>query len=75
MEEIDILSLLLMIFQNIKLFICWKLKVMLLKNFKIFLKEVENQFGGKIERIRKDRGCEYESSAFNSFVQSLRIIH
>ena len=48
---------------------------MLLKNFKIFLKEVENQFGGKIKRIRKDRGCEYESSVFNSFVQSLRIIH
>ena len=47
---------------------------MLLKNFKIFLKEVENQFGGKIKRIRKDRGCEYESSAFNSFAQFLRII-
>ena len=48
---------------------------MLLKNFKIFLKEVENQFGRKIKRIRSDRGCEYESSAINSFVQSLGIIH
>ena len=48
---------------------------MLLKNFKIFLKEVENQFGRKIKRIRSDRGCEYESSAFNLFVQSLGIIH
>ena len=41
---------------------------MLLKNFKIFLKEVENQFNRKIKRIRSDRGHEYESSAFNSFV-------
>ena len=48
---------------------------MFLKNFKIFLKEVENQFGRKIKRIRSDRGCEYESNAFNSFVRSLRIIH
>ena len=48
---------------------------MLLKNFKIFLKEVENQFGRKIKRIRSDRGREYESSAFYSFDQSLRIIH
>ena len=48
---------------------------MLLKNFKIFLKEVENQFNRKIKRIRSDRGHEYESSAFNSFVQSLRTIH
>ena len=48
---------------------------MLLKIFKIFLKEVENQFDRKIKRIRSDRGCEYESSAFNSFVQSLGIIH
>ena len=48
---------------------------MLLKNFKIFLKEVENQFGRKIKRIRSDRGREYESSALNSFVQFLEIIH
>ena len=48
---------------------------MLLKNFKIFLKEVENQFNRKIKRIRSDRGHEYESSALNSFVQSLGIIH
>ena len=40
-----------------------------------FLKEVENQFSRKIKRIRSDRGCEYKSSAFNSFVQSLGIIH
>ena len=50
--------------------------VYLLKNksdafekFQDFLKEVENQFGRKIKRIRSDRGHEYESSAFNSFVQ------
>ena len=45
------------------------------ENFQDFLKEVESQFGRKIKRIRSDRGCEYESSAFNSFVQSLGIIH
>ena len=45
------------------------------EKFQDFLKEVENQFDGKIERIRKDRGHKYESSAFNSFVQSLRIIY
>ena len=39
---------------------------MLLKNFKIFLKEVENQFGRKIKWMRRDRGHEYDSSAFNS---------
>ena len=56
--------------------------VYLLKNktdtfekFQDFLKEVENQFSRKIKRIKSDRGCEYESSAFNSFVQSLRITH
>ena len=38
------------------------------ENFQIFLKEVENQFGRKIKRIRSDRGREYESSAFNSFI-------
>ena len=38
------------------------------ENFKDFLKEVENQFGRKIKRIRSDRGRDYESSAFNSFV-------
>ena len=32
-----------------------------------FLKEIGNQFGRKIKRIRSDRGYEYESSAFNSF--------
>ena len=35
------------------------------KKFQDFLKEVENQFGKKIKRIRSDRGREYESSAFN----------
>ena len=39
------------------------------EKFQDFLKEVENQFGRKIKRIRSDRGHEYESSAFNSFVQ------
>ena len=48
---------------------------MLLNNFKIFLKEVENQFSRKIKRIRSDRGHEHESSAFNSFFQSLGIIY
>lgn len=52
--------------------------VYLLKNksdafekFQDFLKEVENQFGRKI----KNRSHEYESSIFNSFIQSLGIIH
>ena len=45
------------------------------EKFQDFLKEVENQLDRKIKRIRSDRGCEYESNAFNSFVQSLRIIH
>ena len=56
--------------------------VYLLKNksdtfekFKEFLKEVENQFGRKIKRFRSDRGREYESIEFNSFIQSLGIIH
>ena len=40
------------------------------EKFQGFLKEVENQFSRKIKRIKSDRGCEYESSAFNSFVQS-----
>ena len=48
--------------------------MILLKIFKIFLKEVENQFGRKIKRIRSDRGHECESSTFNSFIQSLEII-
>ena len=38
------------------------------EKFQDFLKEVENQFGRKIKRIRSDRGRECESSAFNSFV-------
>ena len=45
------------------------------EKFEDFLKEVENQFSRKIKRVRSDRGREYESSAFNSFVQSLGIIH
>ena len=44
------------------------------EKFQDFLKEVENQFSRKIKRIRRARGREYDSSAFNSFVQSLRII-
>ena len=38
------------------------------ENFQDFLKEIENQFSRKIKRIGSDRCCEYESSAFNSFV-------
>ena len=56
--------------------------VYLLKNksdafdkFKEFLLEVENQFGKKVKQIRSDRGREYESTGFNSFVQLLGIIH
>ena len=56
--------------------------VYLLKNksdafekFKEFFREVENQFGRKIKRFRSDRGREYESIGFNSFIQSLGIIH
>ena len=45
------------------------------EKFQDFLKEVENQLDRKIKRIRSDKGREYESSAFNSFVQSLGIIH
>ena len=41
MEEIDILSLLLMISQNIQLFFAEKIKVILLKNFKIFQKKLK----------------------------------
>ena len=51
--------------------------VYLLKNksdayekFKEFLREFENQCGRKIKRFRSDRGREYESIEFNSFVQS-----
>ena len=36
---------------------------------------IENQFDRKMKRIRSDWGLEYESSAFNSFIQSLGIIH
>lgn len=36
---------------------------------------MENQFGKKIKRIRSDKGRECESLGFNSFVQSLGIIH
>ena len=36
---------------------------------------LKNQFGRKIKRIRSDRGREYESNEFNSFVRSLGIIH
>ena len=52
-----------------------KNKIDAFEKFQDFLKEVENQFGRKIKRIRSDRGHEYESSAFNSFAQSLGIIH
>ena len=68
MEEIDILSLLLLISQNIQLFYLLKNKNDAFEKFQDFLKEVENQLDRKIKRIRSDRGREYESSAFNSFV-------
>ena len=45
------------------------------EKFKEFLREVENQFGRKIKRFISDRGREYESIGFNSFIQSLGIIH
>ena len=75
MEEIDILSLLLMISQKYTTVYLLKNKSHAFEKFQDFLKEVENQFSRKIKRIRSDRGREYESSAFNSFVQSLGIIH
>ena len=37
--------------------------------------EVENQLNKKIERLRTDRGGEYESNLFNSFCEDHRIIH
>ena len=75
MEEIDILSLLLMISQKYRTVYLLKNKSHAFEKFQDFLKEVENQFSRKIKRIRSDRGREHESSAFNSFVQSLGIIH
>ena len=45
------------------------------EKFKEFLLEVKNQFSKKIKRYRSDRGREYESFGFNSFAQSLGIIH
>jgi len=45
------------------------------ETFKVYLNEVENQFGRKIKRFRSDRGREYDSNEFNSFIQSLGIIH
>ena len=41
------------------------------EKFQDFLKEIENQFSRK----KSNRGREYESIAFNSFVQYLEIIH
>jgi hypothetical protein len=38
-------------------------------------KKVQNQFSWKIKRFRNDIGREYESIRFNSYVQSLEIIH
>lgn len=44
--------------------------------FKVFLQEVENQLGKKkCKRLKNDRGQKYDSITFNSFIQSLRIIH
>ena len=52
-----------------------KNKIDAFEKFQEFLKEVENQFGKKIKRFRSDRGREYESIGFNSYIQSLGIIH
>ncbi|XP_047265013.1 uncharacterized protein LOC107865557 isoform X1 [Capsicum annuum] len=52
-----------------------KNKSVAFENFNNFLHEVENQFNRKIKRIRSDRGREYETHEFNSFVRSLGIIH
>jgi len=56
--------------------------VYLLKNkseafekLKIFLNEVENQFGKKIKRFRSDRGGEYDSNVLNEFIKKCGIIH
>ena len=68
MEEIDILSLLLMISQKYTTVYLLKNKSHAFEKFQDFLKEVENQFDRKIKRIRSDGGHEYESSALNSFV-------
>ncbi|XP_077253175.1 uncharacterized protein LOC143892437 [Tasmannia lanceolata] len=46
-----------------------------LKMFKEYLLEVENQFHMKIKRLRSDRGGVYESLEFTDFVKSLGIIH
>ncbi|CAJ2637004.1 unnamed protein product [Trifolium pratense] len=43
--------------------------------FKIFVKEIENQFNTKIKRLRSDRGTEYNSSLFNDFYKQHGIIH
>ncbi|KAK2455989.1 putative mitochondrial protein [Trifolium repens] len=43
--------------------------------FKMFVNEIENQFGMKIKRFRSDRGTEYNSSLFIEFYKEHGIIH
>ncbi|KAK2429298.1 putative mitochondrial protein [Trifolium repens] len=43
--------------------------------FKIFIKEIENQFNKRIKRFRSDRGTEYGSYAFNEYYKEHGIIH
>jgi len=43
--------------------------------FKIFVKEIENQFNKKIKRYRSDRGTEYLSHTTNKYYKELGIIH
>jgi len=43
--------------------------------FKIFVKEIENQFNKRIKRYRSDRGTEYLSHTSNEYYKEHRIIH
>jgi len=43
--------------------------------FKIFVKEIENQFNKRIKRYRSDRGTEYLSHTSNEYYKELGIIH
>ncbi|XP_050920277.1 uncharacterized protein LOC127137913 [Lathyrus oleraceus] len=43
--------------------------------FKMYVKEIENQFSKKIKRLRSDRGIEYNSGLFNEFYKQHEIVH
>jgi len=43
--------------------------------FKIFVKEIENQFNKRIKRYHSDRGTEYLSHTTNEYYKELEIIH